>query len=93
MIQRAGVDGGGANAHEERQRKEKGAKVKSREREKVETLTNGSVKKQNKKETKLEEEMENGAMEAEVDEDDGTFTNISLTDDAGKSAMKHSLVE
>lgn len=37
--------------------------------------------------------MESGAMEAEVDEDDGTFTNISLTDDAGKSAMKHSLVE
>lgn len=32
---------------------------------------------------KLEEDKD--AMEAEVDEDDGTFTNISLADDPGKA--------
>lgn len=32
---------------------------------------------------KLEEDKE--AMETEVDEDDGTFTNISLADDPGKA--------
>ncbi|KAF7663207.1 hypothetical protein LDENG_00217030 [Lucifuga dentata] len=34
--------------------------------------------------------MENGAMEAKVDEDDGTFTNISLADDtvdSGSAAL------
>ncbi|XP_071773234.1 short coiled-coil protein A isoform X1 [Centroberyx gerrardi] len=32
-----------------------------------------------------EEEKESGAMEGEVDEDDGTFTNISLADDTADS--------
>lgn len=29
-------------------------------------------------------------MEAEVDEDDGTFTNISLADDSGKASRDYS---
>ncbi len=39
----------------------------------------------------LEEEKETQAMEA-VDEDDGTFTNISLTDDTGKASRNCSAV-
>lgn len=37
----------------------------------------------NKKEAKLEEDKERQAVEAEVDEEDGAFTNISLADDTG----------
>lgn len=38
----------------------------------------------NTKGNKLEEEQKTLNMEAKVDEDDGTFTNISLADDTGK---------
>lgn len=38
-------------------------------------------------ENKLEEDKATGTMEGEVNEDDGTFTNISLTDDTGKGTL------
>lgn len=43
-----------------------------------------------------EEQKEAQTVEAEVDEDDGTFTNISLADDTGKAqettpTLHHSL--
>lgn len=37
----------------------------------------------------LEEGKETQATEAEEDEDDGTFTNISLADDAGKASRDY----
>lgn len=46
---------------------------------------NDSVSWKTKEDTKLEKEKDTQAMEAEVDEDDGTFTNISLADDTGKA--------
>lgn len=43
-----------------------------------------SQRAENAKERKLVEEKETQAMEPPVDEDDGTFTNISLVDDTGE---------
>lgn len=37
-----------------------------------------------RKGSQVKEEKETQDMEAPVDEDDGTFTNISLVDDTGK---------
>lgn len=36
----------------------------------------------------MEDEKQSQAMEATVDEDDGTFTNISLADDTGNALLQ-----
>lgn len=43
---------------------------------------------QRKKGIKVEDEKQTQAMEATVDEDDGTFTNISLADDTGNPLLQ-----